>query len=340
MRALVTGGAGFIGSHLVDALVMRGDDVCVLDHLSTGRIGNIKHHVGHPRFRFVEDSILNREVVTDLVASCDIIYHLAAAVGVRYIVHDPLRAITANVEGTANILAAAYEHHRKVVLASSSEVYGKSCKAPLREDDDRVLGSTSINRWSYSSAKAIDEHFAFAYAAKGLPVVTLRFFNSFGPRIHSNGYGTVVARFIKQALRGEPMTVHGDGRQTRCFTYVADTVAGILLAGSVIEAEGRVFNIGNTTEMQIVDLAALIKALCESQSPVTLLPYEDYYGQSYEDTRRRVPDISRAKMVLGFRPQVSLRNGLLQTIAWCREHDFVSESSPMIPGDPQGVLAT
>ncbi len=326
MRALVTGGAGFIGSHLVDALLVGGADVCVLDDLSTGRIENVAHHVADPRFECVRDSILNRDVVTDLVATSDIVYHLAAAVGVSYIVNDPLRAIATNVEGTENVLSAAYRYRRKVVLASSSEVYGKRTQVPLHEDDDRVLGSTTINRWSYSCAKAIDEHFAFAFAAKGLPCVALRFFNSYGPRIHANGYGTVVARFIRQALNGEPITVHGDGSQTRCFTYVDDTVAGILKAGSVVEAEGRVFNIGNAGEISIRDLARLIKSLCGSPSQITFVPYEDYYGQSYEDTPRRVPDTTRARVVLGFQPKVTLEQGLLRTISWCRQHGFVGEA--------------
>lgn len=324
MRTLVTGGAGFIGSHLVDALLSRGDEVCVLDHLSTGRIENVAHHLSHPRFRFVKESILNRQVVSDLTADADIVYHLAAAVGVRYIVQDPLQATITNVAGTENILAAALRFGRKVVLASSSEVYGKNVRVPLREDDDRVLGSTTINRWSYAAAKAIDEHFAFAYAARGLPVVTLRFFNCYGPRIHSNGYGTVVARFIRQALNGEPITVHGDGLQTRCFTYVEDTVKGVLLAGSVIEAEGRVFNIGHTAEMTIAELAELVRTLSGSSSEIRLVPYEDYYGQSYEDTPRRVPDISRARLILGFDPKISLLDGMVRTIAWCRESDFVT----------------
>jgi UDP-glucose 4-epimerase len=338
MRALVTGGAGFIGSHLVDALLARGVEVCVLDHLSTGRMENLADHLSDPRFQFVKDSILNRQVTTDLVASCDIVYHLAAAVGVRYIVNEPLRAIITNVQGTENILAAAYKYHRKVVLASSSEVYGKSTKAPLHEDDDRVLGSTTINRWSYSSAKAIDEHFAFAYAARGLPVVTLRFFNCYGPRIHANGYGTVVARFIRQALNGEPITVHGDGYQTRCFTYVEDTVAGILLAGSVSDGAGQVFNIGDTAETSILELAHRIKFLTGSASEITLVPYEDYYGQSYEDTLRRVPDITRARMILGFQPKVPLGQGLLRTINWCGENHF-TEAPAAVGSTRQEAIA-
>ncbi|HKV45513.1 MAG TPA: GDP-mannose 4,6-dehydratase [bacterium] len=336
MKSLVTGGAGFIGSHLVDALLSRGDEVWALDNLSTGRTDNIAHLSTNPRFKFVTGSILDARIVREAVAACDTVYHLAAAVGVRYIVTDPLRGIVTNVQGTENVLEAAYLHRRKIVLASSSEVYGKSTSAPLREDDDRVLGPTTINRWSYSSSKAIDEHFAFAYAAKGLSVVVLRFFNSYGPRIHSNGYGTVIARFVRQALSGEPMTVHGDGRQTRCFTHVADTVRGIVAAGDTPRANGQVFNIGSTHEISVLELAHIIKSLCGSSSPVGLVPYEDYYGQSFEDTRRRVPDITRASEILGFQPRVPLEQGLRQTIAWCREHDFVTleATSPLYP---QGI---
>ncbi|HYM69394.1 MAG TPA: GDP-mannose 4,6-dehydratase [bacterium] len=323
MRVLVTGGAGFIGSHLVDRLMARGDDVCVLDHLSTGRIENVRHHLGRPHFTLVNDSILSRDVVNRLVESCDLVFHLAAAVGVWHIVENPLAAISVNVEGTENILRAAFRFWRKVVIASSSEVYGKSTKAPLSEDDDRVLGPTTISRWSYSSSKAIDEHFAYAYAARGLPVAILRFFNVYGPRIHENGYGTVVARFIHQALNGNPLTVHGDGRQTRCFCHVEDTVQGILRSSEVAEAEGQVFNIGNDAEISMYDLALLIKNLARSDSEVRLVAYQDYYGQRFEDTPRRVPDLRKAQRVLGYRPAIALEDGLARTIEWCREHRFV-----------------
>ena len=323
MRALVTGGAGFVGSHLADHLLARGDEVCILDHLSTGRIQNIRHNLGHPRLRFVNDTILNAPAVDRLVESCDIVFHLAAAVGVRYIVDDPLGAISANVEGTEIVLRAAFRSWRKIIVVSSSEVYGKSTKVPLSEEDDRVLGSTAVTRWSYSSSKAIDEHFAYAYAARGLPVVILRFFNVYGPRIHQNGYGTVVARFIQQALNGEPLTVHGDGQQTRCFCYVEDTVRGVLLAAQVPEAEGQVFNIGNPHEISIRDLARLIIESTGSPSEISFVPYHDCYGLRFEDTPRRVPDLSKARLTLGFRPQVMLEDGLRRTIEWCQDHDFV-----------------
>ncbi|HXX39014.1 MAG TPA: GDP-mannose 4,6-dehydratase [bacterium] len=334
MRVLVTGGAGFIGSHLVDRLMDRGDEVCVLDNLSTGRIQNVRHHLGHPHFKLVNDSILNRKVVNRLVESSEVVFHLAAAVGVWHIVENPLAAISVNVEGTENVLRAAFSFWRKVVIASSSEVYGKSTKAPLSEDDDRVLGPTSISRWSYSSSKAIDEHFAYAYAARGLPAVILRFFNAYGPRIHENGYGTVVARFIHQALNERPLTVHGDGRQTRCFCHVDDTVRGILLASEVHEAEGQVFNIGNDVEITVHDLALLVKKLARSESEVQFVAYRDYYGQRFEDTPRRVPDLRKARRILGYSPEIRLEEGLARTIAWCREHRFVETAEGHLTVEP------
>ena len=330
MRAFVTGGAGFVGSNLVDHLLGRGDEVCVLDDLSTGRIENIRHHLGEPGFRFINDSILNASVVQSLVEECDVVFHLAAAVGVRYIVEDPLRAISANVAGTETVLRAAFRSWKKVIIASSSEVYGKSTKAPLSEEDDRVLGSTAVTRWSYSSSKAIDEHFAYAYAGRGLPVVILRFFNVYGPRIHANGYGTVVARFIQQSLAQKPLTVHGDGRQGRCFCYIEDTVRGIILAAQAKEAEGQVFNIGSDAEIRISDLALLIKQLTGSSSEILLVPYEDYYGLRFEDTMRRVPDLTKAQLCLGYLPQVGLEDGLRRTIDWCQRHNFVESRAPRV----------
>ena len=337
MRALVTGGAGFIGSHLVDHLVARGDEVCILDHLSTGRIANIRHNLGRARVRFVNDTILNHHLVDRLVEECDTVFHLAAAVGVRYIVDDPLGAISANVEGTEIVLRAAFRFWRKVIVASSSEVYGKSTKAPLSEEDDRVLGPTAVTRWSYSSSKAIDEHFAYAYAGRGLPIVIVRFFNCYGPRIHENGYGTVVARFIQQALNEEPLTVHGDGRQTRCFCYVEDTVRGILLAAQSTEAEGRAFNIGNDAEISVYDLALLIKRVTGSSSEISFVPYRDSYGLRFEDTPRRVPDLSKARLTFDYGPKVTLEDGLRRTVDWCRHHDFIGRRSDRSAAEVAGT---
>ena len=320
MRVLVTGGAGYIGSHLVDALIKRGDDVLVVDNLSTGKIENLRHLLAHPAFHFINDSILNESLLERFIPSMDLIFHLAAAVGVRNILQDPLAAINTNVRGTEVVLGLAFKYWKRLVLASTSEIYGKATQVPFREDDDRVLGATAVPRWSYSMSKAIDEHFAFAYATKGLPVSIVRYFNSYGPRLDERGYGSVVANFIRQALRGEPITAHGDGKQTRCFTYIEDTLAGTLLAGQAKEALGEAFNIGSTTETAILDLAQTIKRLTRSKSPVQFVPYEAYYGGGFEDTRRRVPSVDKAKRLLGFTPRVTLETGLRKTIAWCREH--------------------
>jgi UDP-glucose 4-epimerase len=320
MKVLVTGGAGYIGSHLVDALLDRSDEVLVIDNLSTGSVANIQHRLGRPRFQFVNDSILNEVLLERLVPGVDLIFHLAAVVGVKHVVADPLAAINTNVRGTEVVLNTAFKYWKKVVLASTSEIYGKSARVPFREDDDRVLGTTSVGRWSYSMSKGIDEHFAFAYAVKGLPVTIVRYFNSYGPRIEERGYGTVVANFFRQALKGEPITVHGDGRQTRCFTYVTDTVAGTLLAGEVRTAEGEAFNLGNNAETSMLELARAVKAVTRSKSKIVFVPYESYYGAGFEDTRRRVPSIEKARRLLGFRPRVSLREGLRRTAIWCRQH--------------------
>jgi UDP-glucose 4-epimerase len=320
MRALVTGGAGFIGSHLVDALRANGHQVWVLDDLSVGQASSIGQHLGQEDFHFICDSILDEALVDELVSQVDLVYHLAAAVGVRHIVRDPLRAILTNVRGTENVLTAAARHWRRVVIASSSEIYGRSEGGPLAEERDRVLGPTTVTRWSYSASKAIDEHLAWAYHDRGLPVSVVRYFNCYGPRLNEDGYGSVVANFIRQALCREPITVHSDGRQTRSFTYVGDTVAGTMLAGERQEARGEVFNIGNPAETTILDLAHLVKELTGSSSAIVHVPYEDCYGQRHEDTPRRCPDITKAYSLLGFRPRVPLREGLQRTIAWCRDH--------------------
>ena len=284
MRILVTGGAGYIGSHLVDRLLGQGYELVVLDNLTTGKIANIAPHLENPRFRFVNDTVLNEALVEELTRSSTLTYHLAAAVGVRHIVADPLNAVLTNVRGTELILHSAYKYWRKVVLASTSEIYGKAQKVPFEETDDRVLGATEIHRWSYSTAKAVDEHLAFAYADKGLPVAIVRYFNSYGERLDPRGYGSVIATFIRQALAGEPITVHGDGQQTRSFTYISDTIQGTLLAGEVRAGEGQVFNIGSPVEIAIGELARLVTRLTGSASPIVTVPYEAVYGPGFEDT--------------------------------------------------------
>jgi UDP-glucose 4-epimerase len=322
MRILVTGGAGFIGSNLVDALMQQGHEVTVIDNLSVGKAGNISHHLEDDRFHFVNDSILNVSTLERLVRQVDMIYHLAAVVGVKYVVEDPLSAIITNVRGTENVLELAFKYWVKTVVASSSEIYGKSSRVPLHEDDDRLLGSTTVSRWSYSDAKAIDEYYALAYAKKGLPAVVVRYFNAFGPRLDPRGYGSVIAKFLTQALRGEPLTVFGDGEQTRCFTYVSDTVDGTIRAGTVGEAVGQVFNIGSNRETSVNELAHLIRELTGSGSEIVQVPYASAYGLDFEETRRRVPDVGRARQVLGFEARTSLEVGLQNTMSWFRDRQF------------------
>jgi UDP-glucose 4-epimerase len=319
MRVLVTGGAGYIGSHLTDRLLADGHQVVVIDNLSLGKLANIEHNLDKPRFRFVKGDILDQRLMEELIGECDLVYHLAAVVGVKHVLADPLQAMMTNVWGTEKVLHSASRLGLKVVLASSSEVYGKTAKSPLAEDDDRLLGSTLVPRWCYSTAKALDEHLALAYRRqKRLPTVILRYFNSYGPRLDPLGYGSVVAKFVNQALDGRSITVHGDGRQTRCFTYVDDTVEGTVLAATVEGANGEILNIARAEETTILDLARMIKDMTASSSEVVLVPYEREYGDHFEDTRRRVPAVDQAEQILGFRAQVSLAEGLEQTISWFR----------------------
>jgi UDP-glucose 4-epimerase len=308
----VTGGAGFVGSHLVDALREEGAEVTVLDNLTTGRLANLQGE----DVRIVEGSILDADLVDKEVEASDEVFHLAAAVGVWHIIDDPLRAMRVNTRGTEHVLDACARHGRRVLIASTSEVYGKSSAIPWREDDDRVLGSTLVPRWSYATAKAVDEHFALAHAAAGLEVAIVRYFNAYGPRLDPQGYGSVVAKFLGQALAGEPLTVHGDGRQARCFTFVEDTVSGTLRAARTPEAQGSVFNLGTEVETTIDELARLIIELTESTSEIQRVSYEQAYGAKFEDAPRRRPDITRARTILGWEPHVELRDGLARTLDW------------------------
>lgn len=320
MRILVTGGAGFIGSNLVDLLLADGHEVRVIDDFSTGRRSNVAHLVG--RIEFFEGSILERSLLDAAVGGSDLVFHLAAAVGVRNIIDQPLRSIHTNVQGTENVIEACLAADARVVLASTSEVYGKSSKIPMSEDDDRVTGPTHIARWSYSTAKALDEHLAFAYAAeRGLRMSIVRYFNTYGPRLHENGYGSVVASMIGQALSGEPIIVHGDGKQTRCFGFVGDTIRGTILAGTIDDAQDEAFNLGNPVEISIAELAERIRSACGSSSEIVFKSYDEVYGSGFEDTKRRVPDISKAERTLGWAPTVALDDGLARTIEWWRANN-------------------
>ena len=317
MRVLVTGGAGYIGSHLVDRLVHLGHNVTVIDDLSTGSLRNLDG--AQPHIAFVEGSILDEALVTRLVRDTDVVFHLAAAVGVGHIVEKPLASLITNVRGAEHVIGAATAYDKRLLVASTSEIYGKTTKTPMSEDDDRVLGSTTIARWGYSTAKAIDEHLALAHAAEGRRVSVVRYFNSYGPRLDPRGYGSVVANLMRQALKNEPLTVHGDGTQTRCFTYVTDTVECTVRAGLDDGAQGLVFNVGNDRETTILELARKIIALTGSQSDVSFVSYEARYGKGFEDTVRRVPDVRRARDVLNFSAGIDLDEGLQRTLTWWRE---------------------
>ena len=316
MRVLITGGAGFLGSHLSDGFIARGDEVFVLD---TGSIGKVRHLLNRARFHYIHDSIFNAEIIDGLVAKADLIYHLAAVVGVEHYVGDPYETLNVNVNGTQNILRAAYKYGKRVVFSSTSEVYGRNPKVPWREDDDRVLGATTIDRWCYSTSKAVGEHFCLAYHKLGLPVTVVRYFNVYGPRLDKVDVGRLFTIFMGQLLRGADLTVIGDGKQTRCFTYVTDAVAATIAAGIKPEAEGQVINIGVDVETSVLEFAKLMLELFgETTSKIKLVTQEDVYGKSYEDIPRRVPDNTKMKKLLGVEPRISLREGVKLSIDWFR----------------------
>jgi len=324
MRILITGGAGFIGSHLAEALLAAGHQVTVIDDLSTGCFANIEPLTAHPRFHFAIETITNETVMDRLTSECDFVFHLAAAVGVTLIVRSPVHVIQTNVLGTEAVLRVANRYRRPVLLASTSEIYGKSEAVPFHEEADRVLGPTTRSRWSYSTSKAVDEFLALAYhKEKGLPVIITRLFNTIGPR-QTGQYGMVVPRFVTQALAGQPITVYGDGRQTRCFTDVLDVVRALILLMETPAARGQIFNVGGTEEVTILDLAQRIKALAGSDSEIVCIPYDQAYEEGFEDMRRRVPDITRLHTLTGWTPQVSLDETLRRMIAHARQHDSSS----------------
>ncbi len=315
MRVLITGGAGFLGSHLTDAFLAREADVTILDVIGDVKV---RHHLGNPRFRYVRDSVLNADILDGLVARSDLVYHLAAVVGVEHYVGDPYEVLNVNVNGTQAVLKAAYKHNRKVILASTSEVYGRNPRIPFSEDDDRVLGSTRRDRWCYATSKAAAEHFCFAYQRLGLPVVVLRYFNVYGPRLDKLDVGRVVTIFMGQVLRSEDVTVIGDGTQTRCFTYVDDAIRATVAAGLEPAAVGQICNVGSDEEVSILELARTMIRVAGSPSEIRFVTPEAIYGDSYEDVPRRVPSLRRMHDILGVRAETSLREGLRRTIAWFR----------------------
>jgi UDP-glucose 4-epimerase len=333
---LVTGGAGFIGSHLTEALLARGDSVVVLDDLSTGDKANLSAVWDNPRLRFVRGSILDADLVAELTGRCHAVIHLAAAVGVRLIVEQPLTSFITNVRGTENVIAAAHRHGRPLLLASTSEIYGKNSSGPLHEGADRILGATTVARWSYSTAKAVDEILALAHHRElGLPVTIVRLFNTVGPR-QSPAYGMVIPRLVSQALAGEPLTVHGDGKQRRCFAHVADVVDALLRLLGTPEAVGSVFNVGTAEETSIAELATRVVARTGSASPVVLVPYNQVYGSGFEDMERRIPDTTRLRELTGWAPRFGLDEILDSTIAEMRRGSRALSSVPE-PARPSGA---
>ncbi len=323
---LITGGAGFIGSHLADELIRTGHRVLVIDDLSTGQISNIDHLKGNPAFEYTIDSVMNRALLAELIDRADYVVHLAAAVGVKLIIESPVRTIETNVRGTEIVLETANKKKRPVLFASTSEVYGKASKIPFSEDDDLVLGSTTKGRWAYAASKALDEFLAIAYFhEKRLPVVVVRLFNTVGPR-QTGRYGMVVPSFVRQALASKPITVYGDGTQSRCFGYVGDVVHVLPTLLSDRRAYGQVFNIGSQEEVTILELANRVKTRLKSQSEVVFVPYDEAYESGFEDMPRRVPDITKIQSLTGFEARTSL-DEIIDRVA-----DYYSTEATSLPG--------
>jgi UDP-glucose 4-epimerase len=331
LRVLITGGAGFIGSHLADRYIERGDEVFIIDDLSTGSIFNIEHLQSHPRFHYTIDTVQNVPVTAELVDRADVIFHLAAAVGVRLIIESPVRTMETNLQGTEVILELASKKKKRVLVASTSEVYGLSTEVPFREDGSLVLGAPHKGRWSYACSKTIDEFLALAYCKeRKLPAIVVRLFNTVGPR-QTGHYGMVIPTLVRQALAGRPITVYGDGLQTRCFGYVGDVVEALERLMDHPDAAGEVFNIGSTEETSILALARRIKMMTGSRSPIVLVPYSEAYEEGFEDMPRRVPDVSKIAALIGYRPTTTLDETLRSVIEHCRARSDLESSVEASP---------
>jgi UDP-glucose 4-epimerase len=318
MRALITGGAGFIGSHLAETLLAQDHAVTAVDNLSTGQYANVEPLARNPRFQFVYETVTNETVMDRLVSECDVIFHLAAAVGVELIIKDPVRTIETNLEGTDTVLRLARRYRKKILIASTSEVYGKSNAVPFQEDSDRVMGPTTKNRWSYAESKAIDEFLALAYHKQfDLPVVICRFFNTVGPR-QTGTYGMVIPRFVKWALAGEPIRVYGSGDQSRCFCNVKDTVRAVIALAAEPKAIGEIYNVGSQEEITVADLARRVIARTGSSSELVFVPYDQAYEKGFEDMFRRVPSVEKIKAAIGWQPTISLDQTLDEVAAYFR----------------------
>lgn len=325
MKVLITGGAGFIGSHLAERLLGQGDEVTALDNLSTGSLRNIRHLLDHPKLRFVNDDVRDDKTLHVLIEQCDLIYHLAAAVGVQLIVDQPVHTIETNIHGSEVVLGIANKFRKPVLVASTSEVYGKSEKVPFREDDDTVLGATRFSRWSYACSKAIDEFLGLAYHQQfGLPVVVARFFNTVGPR-QTGQYGMVIPRFVEKALLNKPIEIYGSGKQARCFGFVGDVVGAIMKLMACKEAPGRVYNVGATQEISINELADKIITMTDSKSTKKYLTYEEAYGRPFDDMMRRIPCLDRIRETVGYEPKTGLDEILRLVIAEKREQIAAGE---------------
>jgi nucleoside-diphosphate-sugar epimerase len=321
LRALITGGAGFIGSHLAEALLNEGHEVDIIDNLSTGSIRNIGHLKANPKFKYVIDTLTNEPLLAELIDRNDMIFHFAAAVGVKLIVEEPVHTIETNVHGTEVVLKHANKKKKKVIIASTSEVYGKNTDVPFREDADLVMGATVKHRWAYACSKAIDEFLALAYyKEKKLPVIIVRFFNTVGPR-QTGRYGMVLPSFVRQALANEPITVFGDGTQARSFTYIADVVGCLMRLVKEQRAVGEVFNIGNEQEVTILRLAEMVKEATGSRSEIVFVPYDKAYEAGFEDMPRRVPDLSKVHALVGYEPKVQLNEIISNVIEYFRRHE-------------------